>query len=536
MHASVRRDSRVSATSLRWAAVLGIVLAAASVYRGTFSAPLIYDDRIWITENPSIRHLGSLGAVLSPPDLAVRGRPVLSLSLAANYAASGDSPWSYHLANLAIHIGAALALFGIMARTLAYRTARFPTGSDRIIAAFAVAVLWAVDPLQTESVTYVSQRAESLMGLFYLLTLYCFIRGAQDPDPRAWQLLSVASCALGMATKEVMVTAPLIVLAYDRTFVAVSLREALRLRWRLYLGLACTWLVLGFLSVGLRGRGVGFGLGYSWWSYGLTECWVVGHYILLALWPHPLVLDYGTDIIGGIRDALPWMCALAVLAGVALIALARRSALGFAGAWFFLILAPSSSIVPVAFQPMAEHRMYLPLAAVMAVVVAAAWTCAGRRSLPLLAAAALALGIGAFDRNRAYRSESSIWNDTVLKRPGNPRARMALGGALALEGRSADAARQFAEALRIDPGDYEARRSLGLALYNLGRTDDALAQYRLIAPPTPDSAPLHYDIGLALERSGRRAEAAGQYREALRLDPGLDAARAGLARLGALPP
>src|ERR1019366_9738482 len=106
-------------------------------------------------------------------------------------------------------------------------------------------------------VTYVSQRSESLMGLLYLMTLYCFIRGVQSPRPGAWHVLSVSACLLGMATKEVMVTAPLVVLAYDRTFVSTGFREALRLRWRLYLGLASTWLVLGWLGAGPGGRGAG---------------------------------------------------------------------------------------------------------------------------------------------------------------------------------------------------------------------------------------------------------------------------------------
>jgi hypothetical protein len=531
MHAPVGRDPSASDTVAGRAAAAGIVLAAAAVYGGTLRAPLIYDDRVWITANPSIRHLGSLAAVLWPGEPAVRGRPVLSLSLAINRALGGDDPWGYHLASLSIHVLAALALLGIVARTLAFMPARFPAARDRILFAFSVALLWAVHPLQTESVTYASQRSESLMGLFYLLTLYGFIRGVEAPGRGAWLFVSAAACALGMGTKEVMVTAPLIVLAYDRTFVAGGFRAALRLRRGFYAALASTWLILGLLSAGLRGRGVGYGLGFSWWSYALTECWAVAHYLLLALWPYPLVLDYGTGVIGGIRDALPWACVVAVLLGATAVAFARRSALGFCGLWFFLVLAPSSSVVPVAFQPMAEHRMYLPLAAVVSAGVAGAWAWLGARSVALAAAAALALGLGAHGRNRDYASETSIWADTVLRRPGNPRARLALGDALSREGRHAEAAGQFAEALRLDPGDFEARRKLGLEFFDMGRVDEALAQYRLIAPPTPDSALLHCDIAMALERSGRAAEAAGQYREALRLDPGLGDARAGLLRL-----
>jgi len=515
----VRRESGASGTAPRWAA-LAIALAVAAVYQGTLAGPLIYDDHLWITWNPSIRHLWPLTGFLSPPaDSVAYGRPVLSLTLAINHAISGNAAWSYHLANLGIHMMAALALFGIARRTLELRPGPVPETRDRVLLALAVALLWAVHPLQTESVTYVIQRAESLMGLFYLLTLYCFIRSVQPPAPRAWRLLSVLACLLGMGTKEVMVTAPLIVLAYDRTFVAGSFQEALRLRWRLYLGLAGTWLVPALLAAGLHGRGVGLGLGYTWWAYALTECWVVPHYVLLSLWPYPLVFDYGTDVVGTIGEAIPWSIALAALAAAAWAAFRRRALLGFAGAWFFVILAPASSVIPVAFQPMAEHRMYLPLAGVVALLVAVSWALLGRRSLPVLLAAALALGIEARLRNGDYRSDTAIWGDTVLRRPTNPRARIALGSALALEGRDAGAAEQFQAALRVDPGSFEARRNLGLALFHMGRFEEALAQYRIAARSAPGSAPLHYDMGMALEVAGRLDQAVAEYGEAVRLDP-----------------
>jgi len=528
MHRPVSRTPSASAAPLAGAAV-GIVLATAAVYGGTLAVPLIYDDHVWITWNPSIQHLRPLAAVLSPPaGSLVSGRPVLSLSLALNYALSGERAWSYHLVNLAVHALAALALLGIVRRTLAWLPGRFPSGSDRVRFAFAVALLWAVHPLQTESVTYVAQRAESLMGLFYLMTLYCFIRGVQGRGAGAWHLMAVLSCLLGMATKEVMATAPLAVLAYDRTFVAGSFRGALRLRWRLYLGLASTWVPLALLALDLRGRGVGFGLGYAWWAYGLAECWAIAHYLMLALWPHPLVFDYGRDVVGTVGEALPWAFAVAALVAGAAAGFARRTALGFAGAWFFLVLAPASSVVPVSFQPMAEHRMYLPLAAVAAAATGALWAWLGRRCLPLVLLAACALGAAAYERNLDYRNEVSIWSDTVRRRPANARARLALGSALALQDRNAEAAEQFAAALRIDPGDFEARRNLGLALYHMGRADEALAEYRRIVPPPGDSAPLHFDIALALDAAGRTAEAIGEYGKALRINPGDGEARTNL--------
>ncbi len=511
--------------ALPWAPILGIVAATAAAYAVSLSAPLIYDDHIWITWNPSIQHLSRLGSVLAPTEPAVRGRPVLSLSLALNYALGGEGARGYHAANLAIHALAALALFGIVRRTLARLPGAFLTERDRTMPALFAALLWAVHPLQTEAVTYVVQRAESLMGLFYLLTLYCFIRGVEPGGGRVWRLLCVLACLLGMATKEVMVTAPLLVLAYDRTFAAGSFRGALLARGGFYAGLAATWLVLVFQMAGLAGRGVGYGLGYTWWSYALVESWVVVHYLMLSLWPFPLVFDYGTHLLGSVAESVPWACLLLALVAATLLLFRRRPALGFAGVWFLLILAPGSSVVPVAFQPMAEHRMYLPLASVTTLLSVGAWLGLGRRATPVLAALALALGTLTAFRNYDYRSEISLWGDTVRRRPSNERAHLALGSALALAGRDSEAAEQFTDALRIEPWDFEARRNLGLALFHMGRAEEALRMYRGIVTPTPDSAPLHYDTALALEGLGRTEEAIEEFQRALRIDPGDGEAR-----------
>jgi tetratricopeptide (TPR) repeat protein len=520
MQPQLSRDSG-SAGALRWAAILAILLATAAAYHGSLGGPFIYDDLSWITWNPTIRHLWPVSGIFAPArGSAVFGRPVLSITFALNYALSGLDPWSYHAANIGIHMMAALALFGVARRTLALLPAAFPAERDRLIPAFGIALLWAVHPLQTEAVTYVAQRAESLMGLFYLLTLYCFIRSLHSPQARPWQLLALLCCLLGMGTKQVMVTAPFIVLVYDRTFAAGSFLDALRLRWGFYAGLACTWFPLLGLGAGMSDPGVGFSLGYTWWSYGLTECWVVSHYLLLALWPHPLVFEYGTDVVASIHDTLPWAILLLLLAGAGLIAFLRRTAVGFAAVWFFAILSPSSSIIPVGFQPMAESRMYLPLAAVAAVCVVWVFRRVGRAALVAFLAAALALGLATHERNRDYGSDVAIWTDTVHRRPSNTRAHLALGSALAMESRNEEAAAQFEEALKIDPGDFQARRNLGLAFYHMGRAEEALAQYRAIAPPTPDSAALHYDIGLALDLEGRPQEAIGEYTRALELNPG----------------
>ena len=148
----------------------------------------------------------------------------MNLTLAANYALGGTNVWGYHAFNLAIHVLAALTLYGIVRRTLLRPGLWERFGASAEWVALAVAAVWTVHPLQTESVTYIIQRCESMMGLFYLLTLYSFIRAVESPRPVRWQVVTVAACLLGMGTKEVMATAPLLVLAQIAT-VIIAIRR-----------------------------------------------------------------------------------------------------------------------------------------------------------------------------------------------------------------------------------------------------------------------------------------------------------------------
>ncbi len=499
----------------------GAILAAGAmaVYSRTFSVPLIFDDFPAIVGNSTIRHWST--AFWPPGSSTASGRPILNLSLAINYAISGTAVWSYHAANLAIHILAGLTLFGIVRRTLAPRA-----GPAAALIAFSAALLWTLHPLQTESVTYLVQRAESLMGLFYLFTLYGFIRGAEaEGHPRRlWFALSVAACLLGMATKEVMVTAPLIVLLYDRTFVAGSFREAWRRRWGLHLALAATWLLLVGLvaSAGWDRSGTsGFDVGITPWAYWLTQFEAVTRYLWLSVWPHPLVFEYGTFWVSRPAEVALYTLVVVGLAVAVLVALWQRPVLGFLGAWFFVILAPTS-VMPGRIQMIVEHRMYLPLAAMMTLAAMGIHAAVRRQSWMVFAALALGLGMLTARRNEDYRSELTIWSDTVVKRPNNARAHNSLGVAWSkLPGRLSDAIAEYETAVRLQPEDAEAHNNLGVALSHLpGRRNDAAAQFEAALRLQPDYAEAHNNLGLAWSRMpGRLNDAIAQYQAVLRLQP-----------------
>ena len=161
-----------------------LVLACILAYANSLSGPFIFDDRLAIVENPQIREWWKLGTVLSPErELPTAGRPLVNLSFALNYAVGGLRVTGYHIVNLALHLLSALLLFGIVRRTLELPQVKKRSGDMAPNLGLAVALLWTLHPLNTESVNYVTQRTELMMAFFYLLTLYAGIR--------AWNRLDV---------------------------------------------------------------------------------------------------------------------------------------------------------------------------------------------------------------------------------------------------------------------------------------------------------------------------------------------------------
>jgi protein O-mannosyl-transferase len=482
-----------------------ILLAGALTYANSLTGPFIFDDRGTILDNPTIERLDDPAVLMAPHETPVAGRPVVNVSFALNYAQGERRVAGYHVANVGIHLLCALVLFGIVRRS-----------TQSIDAGLAAALIWTVHPLTTEAVSYVTQRTESLMALFYLLTLYLSIRSVRR-GPR-WELLAVLACALGMASKESMAGAPLMVVAYDRIFVFDSLKHAFRRRWRLYLGLAATWLVLGGLMLtGPRTLSAGFSApDAAPWTYLLNQAVMITRYLHLAVWPGPLAIYYGWPLPLTIAEVWPHALVVLSLAAATLVALRRAPKLGYLGLWFFVTLAPTSSIVPIPTEVGAERRMYLPLCAVAVLAVlgagwlwgfllrrseAAAARFANRDVTTVTAVALLivctALGIRTVLRNEEYKSSLRLAETTLARWP-TPAAHGTFGTELAAAG-------------RFDEAEVHLRRA------------------------APDYPPAKYYLGTVLARTGKAAEATRALQQYIREQPSsltlVHRARAALADL-----
>jgi Flp pilus assembly protein TadD len=478
-------------------AVALLAAVALATYWNGLRAPFVWDDDIAITTNQSIHQITE--SLVPPLETPVSGRPVVNLSLAINYAFGELEPAGYHVFNLAVLVGCALLLFGIVRRTVA-----------RDDVALAAALIWMVHPLLSETIDYATERTESMMGLFFLLTLYAAIRARGSKGRRAslsgsptWTVIAIASCAIGMATKESMATAPIAVVLYDLVFEFDSPAEAWAARKRLYLGLAATWVELGAIMWRWPRSTVG-GPAVSPMTYAFNQAQMIARYLWLSVWPRSLVVDYGVPQALHLGDVVPQGALVLALLAATIVALVRWPAAGFLGAMFFLTLAPTSSVVPILSEVGAERRMFLPLAALIVLVVAAAARIVDRLSGPpegghyvrikwqvagmVVAIAVTALALRTVERNRDYASPLALWQSVVDRRP-HGRARMALATQLMEAGRNDDAIAQ----LRLAVADFpDARAGLGTALLVQGHLDEGISvldAFVATDPTLPNRAP-----------------------------------------------
>jgi tetratricopeptide (TPR) repeat protein len=520
--------------AMKLAAAALLCGALIATYAAALRVPFIFDDGISITRNPSIERLWPLvgdeqhpGPLNPPAEHPTAGRPLVNLTLALNYQLGGLNPLGYHIFNLIVHALSVLLLWRIVsdALRLEYFAGRFDRSAELL--GFLAALLWAVHPLNTESVIYTTQRTELMVGFFYLATLYGSLR-YWSSGRTTWLIVATAACMSGMACKEVMATAPLAVLLFEYTFIAGTFRKTLQRSWRLYAGLTLGWIVLLGLNMNApRGGTAGFSLEdspmLSWW---LTQAKVFLIYLKLAVWPWPLTIHYEFPLLTA-AQAWPYVLITTLIVLGTLLLLWRRSAVGFVGAWVMLILAPTS-IVPLLYEVAAERRMYLPLAALCTLFIVGGCWLAQRARLARWASGATA-GAGliaamicvslSIHRLELYRDPIALWRDAIALEPQNYFAYNNLGVLLEQSGQTQQAIEQFQHVLQLRPDDPEANSNLGNILGKSGQSQQAIAFGQRALKQEPNSAEVHYNLAVQLSAAGQPMQAIAEYQKALQLKP-----------------
>lgn len=528
---------------MAWAGcVLAIAAAASLVYSNSFHASFHFDDLAAIVETRLPRDPLEWGPVWR----SVPTRFLLAISFALNYQAGGLEVFGYHLVNLLVHIAAGLASFWLVRLILRAHRLKEANLPGMPLALFT-ALVFVVHPIQTQSVTYIVQRGESMASLFYLLSLamYLAARESRGRARGAFMVGALAASVAGLFSKEIVASLPGAILLADLLLLERDTARRRAVRLLPFVALVACHAILVARAWGTEAR-VGDSFGQETlgpWQYLLTQVHVLPRYLRLLAIPTGQNLDYDFPISRTLWEpsTLAWFGALAALASLA-VAMTRRAPLvAFCLLWFFLTLGITSSIVPIT-DVIFEHRLYL---AVLGFALLLAWgalravRASGLRSdgwaWGALALVVLGYAWAAHRRNLVWRDEVSLWSDCAAKSPRKARAVHNLGVALVGANRFADAVPVLRRAIGLRPSAGRAHYSLGQALRELGDLEGAEREYAEAVALEPGDSFAHNNLANVFMMKGRYESALAEYDAALRTDPRNGEARTNRrAALGAL--
>lgn len=504
---SPRPLPRVVAATAPWTAhllaLVVVAVLAAVPYWPSLDGDFVYDDPNAVSQSTLIRSLTPI-----QPFLQLSTRPLTDYSYAIDYAIGGLAPRAYHVTGVLLHTVTALLVYVLAWLTLGLPSLAPRYGAARRAIAWAAAALFAIHPLASETVAYVSSRSEGLVAVWYLLAVIAFVRGATAPAGTAWRwvVLTTVACVAGAASKETMFTIFALLPVYD--WLLLADRRWRRVHWRLIaiplVPLALVALVLllrallGQMSLGSYAATAGFSFDrFGPLRYLATQFGVVLHYLRLTLLPIGQTFDYDWPLASAsapLAVLLPLLVLVALLVGAWRLR-ASQPLVTFAAAWTLLLLAPTSSVMPIA-DLAVERRMYLPLVGLL--LLAAAWLHDACRRLPEewrrrpaltygLAAGALVAFLAPFTWQRAtlWGDAIALHEDGVRRAPGNPRTRLNLGVTYLNTGDAERAYQELVEAKRVyDRGEsVQCFPRIGAFIhYNLGAVQFSRKQYAEAEP------------------------------------------------------
>jgi tetratricopeptide (TPR) repeat protein len=518
--------------------LLSLVTLGILIYSNILEVPFYFDDGYNIEQNPNIR-LTKLSfeeltrAAFKSP---MSNRPIANLSFALNYYFHQYDVIGYHVVNIIIHITTGILLYFFLKTTLSLPPLSSRYKPDSSIA-FYTALIWLVHPIQSQSVTYVVQRMNSVAAMFYILSflLYTKARLVRNNE-KSWPWFAGCTLAgiLAVGSKETAASLPFFIIVYEWYFFQDLSKAWLKRHLVSLAGILILFVLLAFVYMGANPLEAIFST-YEYRNFTLTErvlteFRVVIHYISLLLYPHPsrLVLLHDFELSQSLLD--PLTTSLSIGAIIGLIGLAFYTArkerlISFCILWFFGNLVIESSVIGL--EIIYEHRTYLPSMFLFLIITILAHRHIKRDLLKAggLATAILLLSLWTYERNSLWNDPVTFWNDVVRKSPCNARAYNNLGTSY-MENRSYRLAlMKLKDAIQLNPNLIEAQINMGVTLAAQSKLDEAITHYYAALQVKPkfakphEFAGAHFNLGNALARQGKLDKAIAHYSEALRIKP-----------------
>ena len=476
-----------------WVGAAIVVVVGCIAWWGVWWGPFVFDDEAAIIQNlPLLAGDPWRAAFGSANPLA--NRPLACLSLVTDFAVFGQGPFGPHLINFLLHLANGALLFATLRRALLAPNlgGRFDE-SRAVWMATAIAMMWVAHPLAGDAVAYATQRSTLLASGCFLLALYAVSRAHASPRPTSWRSVAVVALVGALASKEDMVTAPLLVVLFERAFMLPSW-SLLRGRAGWHAALASSWLVLvACLLLGPHNPTVGYATRHpvTAWQWLMTQAGAVVHYLWLAIWPAGVRTAYDWDVVTEFAQAVvPGLAVLALLAATVW-CWRQRPWWGWLGALYFLLLAPTSTVMPIVTEIAAERRVYLAMLLPLVAVVAGIDRLAARvgRSSRWIATlcvgiAVVALVAAARERVAVYGSKAAFWADAFQKH--TPGGKSFLSGivltnyAVSLweNGRIDEAHVLFDEAIQCDGPTATTWSLYAQSILHRGRHEEAVGMLR----------------------------------------------------------
>lgn len=520
-----------------------IIVLGTFLYSNTLHAPFLFDDVQNITENKHIRisqfsASSLLEACRKSPN---SNRPVANISFALNYYFHNYEVAGYHIVNIFVHLLTGIFFYFFLAATLSISGCfNIDNANARAVILFAC-LLWLAHPVQTQSVTYIVQRMNSMSAMFFVLSLLCYAKGRLASDVRvSWGCFTgcALSGVLALGSKENAVTLPFFILLWEWYFLQDLSLEWIKKNKHYFYGVMVLLVVVIFVYLG-KDPFHAVLADYKYRDFTLTErlltqLRVVVFYIGLLFYPTPsrLTLDHDFALSHSLVEPFTTILSLFTLAGLFLLSvvLARKERLiSFGILWFLGNLVVESSIIGL--EIIFEHRLYLPSLFFLVIPVWLAY----RHIKPSILITSFFCGIlllfslWTYQRNNVWRDEIVFLHDNVSKAPMKARPHYNLGLSLSKNGKLQEAVKQFLEALRLEPRLLMAQEQLAITYSELGQVEKAVTHYLELLRIVPSHVPAHQRLGLLYANQGQYENASEHFSTALRIEPGNLQARFNLA-------